>query len=79
MANFRPPTHPLLSTWLLNAPLSEINGNEFFGERIVVQPIYRAAALAESASGPPRVNGSNSAESQGKVINSNKKNIDYNK
>ena len=20
MANFRPPTHPLLSTWLLNAP-----------------------------------------------------------
>ena len=22
MANFRPPTHPLLSTWLLNAPLS---------------------------------------------------------
>ena len=21
MANFRPPTHPLLSTWLLNAPL----------------------------------------------------------
>ena len=64
--------------------LSEINGNEFrrnefLGERIVVQPIYRAAALAESASGPPRVNGSNSAESQGKVINSNKKNIDYNK
>ena len=21
MANFRPPTHPLVSTWLLNAPL----------------------------------------------------------
>ena len=24
MANFRPPTHPFLSTWLLNAPLHEI-------------------------------------------------------